>query len=321
MSSRDMVSIFGRPVPLKLSWETVGLPIAFLGLLVIFSIFSPQFLSVSNITNVLRQVAPLALLAFAQTIVIISAGIDLSQGSIVGLVSVVTAMVLLATNMWVGILAGLLAGLLIGLFNGVLTAKTKIPPFIVTLGMLSVARGAALTLTGGLPIFNLEADKFFFLGSGYIFHIPVPVYFAVIGFGLTYVILQLTPLGRYCYAIGGNEETVRLAGINVAKYKILIYTLSGLFSGIAGVLLTARVISGQPLLGTGYELQAVAAVVIGGTSLFGGVGRIGGTILGVLFVGILNNGLNLLGVSTFVQQIVIGFTIIVAVWLSGSKTN
>jgi ribose/xylose/arabinose/galactoside ABC-type transport system permease subunit len=208
------------------------------------------------------------------------------------------------------------AGLLVGLVNGLIIGYTAVTPFIVTLGMLSIVSGTALTLTNGDPIFELPDSWFFQLGIGFIGPVPMPVVVAAVVFALVWVLLNRTRYGTHVYAVGGNEQAAQLAGIPVARVKLSAYMLSGVSAAIGGIILTARVRSGQPLLGQGLELEAVAAVVIGGTSLFGGRGRLMGTIYGVLLVGMVRNGLDLLGVSTFIQRIVIGAATILAVLLT-----
>lgn len=297
-------------------WETIGLPIGLVALFIFFSLQAPNFAEATNFTNVARQVAVLALIATAQTAVILTAGIDLSVGSTVALASDLTAMGLRDGSPWTGIGMALGAGLLVGLVNGLIIGYTAVTPFIVTLGMLSIVSGTALTLTNGDPIFELAESWFFQLGIGFLGPIPIPVVIAAVVFALIWILLYRTKFGTYVYALGGNEQAAKLAGIPVARVKLSVYMLSGLCAAIGGVILTARVRSGQPLLGQGLELEAVAAVVIGGTSLFGGRGRLIGTIYGVLLVGMVRNGLDLLGVSTFIQRIVIGVATIAAVLLT-----
>jgi ribose transport system permease protein len=295
------------------NWETLGLPVmtAFVGF--VFWYLTPSFLTISNMANVARQVSILALVAWGQTMVILSAGIDLSVGSVVAMVSVFSAMGMQDYGEIGFVFYGVAAGTIAGFVNGFLIGKVRLAPFIATLGMLSVARGVALTATNGVPIFGLPDSGIYSIGRGFVGPIPAPVLFAVAGLLLTWILLYHTKFGTYVYAIGGNEESAKLAGINLARVRILIYTLTGFLAGVGGVVLTGRVKSGQPLLGDGLELESIAAVVIGGVSLFGGRGRLAGTIWGVVLIGILSNGLNLIGVSTFVQRIVIGAVIILAV--------
>lgn len=302
--------------PRELSWETMGLPAVVVLMILLFGTLAPNFWAVSNASNVARQVAVLGMIGAVQTVVIISGGIDLSVGSVLAVANVLMAMGLAQGSVALGVVLALGAGLGFGLLNGVLIGKTRLAPFIVTLGMLSIARGTALTITDGVPIFGLPESSFSWIGQGYLGPVPAPVIFAVITFAAIGVLLSRTSFGTTVYAIGGNEQAALLAGMRVARTKIAIYALSGLTAALGGVILTARVNSGQPLLGQGLELDSVATVVIGGTYLFGGRGRLVGTIFGVMFVGILQNGLNLLGISTFVQQVVIGASIIIAVLLT-----
>jgi ribose transport system permease protein len=298
------------------SWETLGLPAVVLLMTAAFSILAPNFLAVSNASNVARQVAVLGMIGAVQTVVIISGGIDLSVGSVLAVSNVLMAMGLAHGNVPLGLALALGAGLAFGLINGVLIGTTRLAPFIVTLGMLSIARGTALTITDGVPIFGLPPSGFSWIGQGHLGPVPAPVLFVIVTFVVIQVLLTRTRFGTAAYAIGGNEQAAVLAGIPVTRTKIMIYALSGLTAALGGIILTARVNSGQPLLGEGLELDSVATVVIGGTYLFGGRGRLLGTLFGVMFVGILQNGLNLLGISTFVQQIVIGVSIIAAVLLT-----
>ena len=237
----------------RVPWGRVGMPAVLVILCILFGTINPNFWSVMNLTNVSRQISILALISIGQTFAILSAGIDLSVGSLLALVSVVTAQQMLNFGLWGGIAAGILAGALAGLVNGILIAKAKLPAFIATLGMLIAARGIALTLSGGLPVVGLP-HAFLFLGAGKIGPIPVPAVIAAVAFVIAHVIMTRTRFGRYVYAMGSNEEAAMLSGINVVKYKILVYVLSGMFAGIAGVVLTSRVISGQPTLGEVQEL-------------------------------------------------------------------
>jgi len=290
------------------------MPAVILAMAVVFGSINPNFWSVTNMANVSRQMSILALLSLGQTLAILSGGIDLSVGSLLALVSVVCAQTMKEFGLVEGITAGILAGGLAGLVNGLIVARARVPAFIATLGMLVAARGAALTLSGGLPIAGLPRE-FLTLGAGYIGPFPIPTVIAVIAFVLAHVVLTRTRFGRYVYAMGSNEEAAVLSGINVANYKMLVYVASGLFAGLAGVILTARVISGQPTLGEVQELYSIAAVVIGGGRISGGVGGIGTTLMGVLVLGILGNGLNLVQVSSYIQNIVIGAIIVGAVWI------
>lgn len=282
-------------------------------LCIVLWILTPHFLTVANLLNITQQTSINAVIAVGMTFVIITAGIDLSVGSIMAFAGVVLASAIEAgVPLPLALLIGLAVGLACGLVNGVLITWGKLPPFISTLGMMSVARGAALLYTEGRPISGFSGD-FRFLASGEILGIPNPVIIMIIVYLVAHFVLTRTKLGRYTYAIGGNEEASILSGINVKYYKTIVYGLCGLLSGLAAIILTARLNSAQPIAGIMYELDAIAATVIGGTSLMGGEGRIGGTLIGALIMGVLRNGLNLLGVSSFIQQTVIGSVIIIAV--------
>ncbi|MBA2527546.1 MAG: ribose ABC transporter permease, partial [Pyrinomonadaceae bacterium] len=254
-----------------------------------------------------------AIIAVGMTFVIITAGIDLSVGSVLAFAGVVMASALhQGVPLPVALLVGLGIGLVCGLVNGLLITIGRLPPFIATLGMMSVARGTALMFTEGRPVSGFS-EGFRSLATGEVLRVPTPVIIMIVVYASAYFILGRTKLGRYTYAIGGNEEAALLSGINVKLYKTLVYGLAGMLSGLAAILLTARLNSAQPIAGMNYELDAIAATVIGGTSLLGGEGTVLGTLIGALIMAVLRNGLNLLGVSSFIQQIVIGSVIIVAV--------
>jgi len=284
-------------------------------LCVVMTILSPYFLTFNNLFNVGTQIAVIAILALGQTFVIVSGGIDLSVGSVLGLAGIVFGWATAVANLPLpaALVLGIGAGALAGLINGLLITLGNLPPFIATLAMLSAARGLALVISGGIPLNPIPAP-IRALGSGDLFgFLPLPVILMVIMWAITVGILRSTYVGRCMYAIGGNEEASRLSGINVSRQKLIVYTLSGLFAGIAGILLTARLASAQPQAGFTFELDAIAAVVIGGASLSGGVGTASGTLIGALILGVLRNGLNLLNVSAFWQQVVIGAVIALAV--------
>jgi len=290
-----------------------GTLIGLFGLMIIFWALSPYFFTVSNFLNIAQQTSLNAIIAVGMTFVIISAGIDLSVGSIMAFSGVVLGSALHAGIPFpIAILIGLGIGFFCGLINGLLISYGKLPPFIATLGMMSVARGAALLYTEGKPISSFD-ESFRFMATGEILYIPLPVLIMIAVYLIAHIVLNRTKLGRYSYAIGGNEEAAVLSGIDTKFYKTLIYGIGGMLSGFAAVLLTARLNSAQPIAGMMYELDAIAAVVIGGTSLMGGEGKISGTLIGALIMGVLRNGLNLLGVSSFIQQITIGSVIILAV--------
>ncbi|NMA62330.1 MAG: ribose ABC transporter permease [Firmicutes bacterium] len=292
-----------------------GMLIILLCIIIVISILSDRFLTLSNFLVITRQVTINGIVAAGMTVVILSGGIDLSVGAVIALSGALSAGLLASTNNWLlGILMGLFMGALFGAFNGVLVAHPKLPPFIVTLATMALARGLTLVYTGGRPIL-VNNEIYESIGGGYIRGVPVPVVIMAVIYVLMYIVLKNHRFGRLVYAIGGNEEACRLSGINVERVKIGIYTLSGLMAGLTGVVLTSRLISAQPTAGSGYELDAIAAVILGGTSLSGGQGHIGGTIIGAFIIGVLSNGLNLLNVSPFYQDVAKGLVILMAVLL------
>jgi ribose/xylose/arabinose/galactoside ABC-type transport system permease subunit len=293
-----------------------GIYIAFLLMCVILSFATEAFLTTNNILNVLRQISINGIIAIGMTFVIITGGIDLSVGSIVGLSAVVAASFAHpgAYPVIVPILVGLLVGLACGGVNGFLIARWRVAPFIVTLGMMTAARGMTMVYTNGRPVINLS-DGYNYVGGGYIAGIPLPVIILVLVALIGFFILNYTKFGRHVYAVGGNEHSANVSGVRIKPVKIAVYCIVGLAAGLAGIVLSSRVMAGSPVLGTGYELDAIAAVVIGGTSLFGGVGSIVGTLIGVLIIGTMNNGLDLLNVSSYYQQVAKGVIIVLAVLL------
>lgn len=284
-------------------------------LMILMSIASPFFLSTRNLLNIVRQISMIATISFGVTIVIITAGIDLSSGSVAALAGVVAASFGLGGHsLFVAVLVGLLAGAAAGMINGIVTSYGNIPPFIITLGMMLAARGAALMYTNGRPVTGLT-DQFRFIGGGYLFGIPVPIFIMLFAALVTHIIMTKTKFGRHVYAIGGNRQAAVVSGINVKRKLVWVYTYAGMLSGLAGIILAARLSAGQPTAAEGYELDAIAASVIGGTSFSGGVGTIPGVIIGALIIGVVNNGLVLLNVSPYVQMIVRGSIIVAAVLL------
>ncbi len=283
------------------------------GLILVLWGLTPHFLTVSNLLNIAEQATIIAIVAAGMTFVIITGGIDLAVGSVLAFSGVVMASALLrGLPLPLALLLGLGVGLTCGLINGLLITVGRLPPFIATLGMMSVARGAALMYTEGRPISGFT-ESFRSLATGEVLKIPTPVIIMIVVYLIAHFVLRRTKLGRYTYAIGGNEEAALLSGINVRLYKTMVYGIAGLLSGLAAILLTARLNSAQPIAGMSYELDAIAATVIGGTSLLGGEGTITGTLIGALIMAVLRNGLNLLSVSSFFQQVVIGSVIILAV--------
>jgi ribose/xylose/arabinose/galactoside ABC-type transport system permease subunit len=311
-------SLLGRIDP-----ATVGPGLALLAMIIVFSILSPHFLTRANVTNVLVQSAPLLILATGQTFALLMGGLDLSQGSIVSLVSVVTAGVMMRHSIALGAAAGFGVGFGVALVNGLLIGRARIQPFIVTLGTLYMAAGLAMVYSGGSSIFGLpkpDVDYFFWFGGGFVGPFPVPVLIAVLLIAIAHVVLTRTRFGRHVYALGGSEAVAVMSGIEVDKVKILIFVVSGGCAAIAGFLMSGRVISGQPLLGAGdILLQSIGAVIIGGTSVFGGQGGVLRTVLGVLVIAFMVNGLNLLAIETFAQQVIVGAIIIVSVWVNSLR--
>ena len=285
-------------------------------LCVVMSILSPYFLSVSNFFNILVATSVIGILAVGATYVISSAGLDLSLGSVMGFAGIVGALTMdtLGLPWFLGIVGCLLAGMFAGGINGWLVTRGKIPAFIVTLGMLGLARGAALVLSDGKPVYGLP-EWFVYLGQGRPFGIPMPAIIFLITALVAHYILAYTRFGKYTLIIGDNETAARAMGVNVERQRLRLYMLSGLMAGIAGLIFAARVNAGDPTAGLNYELTAITAAIIGGTNLFGGRGSILGTLIGALIMGVLQNGLNLLAVQAYYQQMAIGGVLIFAVWL------
>ncbi len=284
-------------------------------LCVIITFVSPAFMTLSNITNVFTQVSTNAIIAVGMTFVILTGGIDLSVGSTVAISGAFAASIIKSTNnVFLAIIVAGIVGIVIGLINGLLISKGKLQAFIATLATMTIFRGVTLVFTNGTPISKLS-ESFVNIGNGKLGFIPIPVVITVIVFIIAVYVLTQTRFGRYLYALGGNEDSAKLSGINTNKIKTLVYVISGFASSIAGVIIASRIGSASPNAGTGFELDAIAAVVIGGTSLAGGEGRITGTLIGALIIGVLNNGLNLMNVSPFYQSIVKGLVILIAVLL------
>ncbi|UCG25610.1 MAG: ribose ABC transporter permease [Chloroflexota bacterium] len=295
--------------------QRYGLILSFLLLCLVLALLSDRFLTVSNATNVLRQSTINGIIAVGMTFVILTAGIDLSVGSVLALSSVITASMLQSgLPIPIAILIGLSIGAACGLFNGVVITRAGVPPFVTTLGMMTIARGLALVFTEGKPITGLP-DAFRFIGTGSIGPIPTPIIIAAATFIVGYILLTRTSLGQFIYGIGNNPVAARYAGISVSLNITLVYMMSGLLSALAGLILIARLDSAQPTAGIAFEFDAIAAVVVGGTSFAGGQGGLGGTLIGVLIIAVLSNGLNLLNISSFYQPVVSGIVIALALLL------
>lgn len=306
--------------------------IALIVLCVVLSFLSDKFLTVNNVWNVMQQISVNICISVGMTLVVLTSGIDLSVGSVLALSGAITAGLLKngiewqGQNLYVGftvlgaILAGLLVGGLIGCFNGWTITRFKVPPFVATLAMLTMARGLTLLWTKGFPI-SVLGPGFDFIGTGWLLGIPVPVWISLVVILAALVLTKKMSIGRYIYAIGGNENAARLSGININKVKIIVYGLAGVLAAVGGLIVTARLDSAQPNAGISYELDAIAAVVIGGTSLAGGRGSIWGTVLGAVIIGVLNNGLVLLNVSPFWQEVVKGLVILLAVIIDRANSK
>lgn len=291
--------------------------IALLFLIVVVSFLNPNFFTVDNILNILRQTSVNAIIAVGMTLVILTAGIDLSVGSVLALCGAFAAsLIAMEVPVLIAVPTALLAGAALGAISGIIIAKGKVQAFIATLVTMTLLRGVTMVYTEGRPIstgFTDTADAFAWFGTGYALGIPVPVWIMVVVFAAAWYLLNHTCFGRYVYALGGNESATRLSGINVDRVKIGVYAICGLLAALAGIIITSRLSSAQPTAGMGYELDAIAAVVLGGTSLMGGKGRIMGTLIGALIIGFLNNALNLLDVSSYYQMIAKAVVILLAV--------
>ncbi|WP_070971783.1 ribose ABC transporter permease [Vibrio sonorensis] len=297
--------------------------IALLFLIVVVSFLNPNFFTVDNILNILRQTSVNAIIAVGMTLVILTAGIDLSVGSVLALCGAIAAsMIALEVPVLIAVPTALFAGAALGAISGIIIAKGKVQAFIATLVTMTLLRGVTMVYTDGRPIstgFTDTADAFAWFGTGYALGIPVPVWLMVMVFAAAWYLLNHTRFGRYIYALGGNESATKLSGIDVDKVKIGVYAICGLLAALAGLIVTSRLSSAQPTAGMGYELDAIAAVVLGGTSLMGGKGRIMGTLIGALIIGFLNNALNLLDVSSYYQMIAKATVILLAVMVDNKN--
>lgn len=301
----------------KQNW---GILLALFSMCLIFTIFGNNFLTQTNIVNLLRTCATNCYLAIGVQLAIILAGIDLTGGALAALSGVICVMTFENAGLpiWAGIAAGILIGIIVGLINGTVVTYTGIHPFVVTLAMQSICRGTAYLMANGSPVTTTNRS-FGSFGTGMLGPIPLPVVYMTIFLIFDFFLLNKTRTGRHIYAVGGNETAARFSGININKIKILVWTVSGAMAGFCGVVLAARMSSGQPATGEGYETDAIAAAVLGGTSFFGGTGTVGGLIIGVLIIGIISNGLNLMHVNSYWQYVLKGIIIIVAVYADRMK--
>jgi len=314
VQNKNKFSLGKFALDIRNSSSSFNILLILIAMCIVMSFASENFLTSSNLFSVARAFSYIAIVAIGECIVIITSGVDLSVGSVFGLCGVIATLAMTSWGMGIipGIIIGTIAGILFGLINGLLITKTKLPPFIATLGTLSVARGLCFVLTKGYPIINLPKD-FLYLGQGYIGPIPVPVVVMLLIAVLFSIFLNRTVTGRRIFALGGNEEATRICGVNIDRLKIIVYSISGALAGFAGIVTASRLGLGQPTSGVGYELDAVAAVIIGGASMSGGLGTMSGTVFGAAIMGVLRNALVLLNVSAYWQQVVIGLVIIVAV--------
>jgi len=303
------------------SFREAGILFVLIALCVILSIVAPRFLTLRNVTNVVRQFSVIAIMSVGMTYVIITAGIDLSVGSIIALSGCMTAWFLVeGYPIWLSVLIGLALGALTGIVNGLLIVKVRLAPFIATLGTMGIARGVVLALTMGYPIQPFP-EAFEVIGRGYLGPIPIPVVIMTVVVIAGHIFLGRTTIGRYIYYVGSNPTAARLSGLNVGRILILVYTVAGFLSGLAAVVLVSRLTSAQSNMGTGWELDAIAAVVIGGTSLAGGEGSVLGSLIGAALMGVIKNALILLGVNVYWQSVVIGTVIVLAVALDAWRQS
>jgi len=321
MNQNDTASRHNLKQTFKWIVGKYGIILILLGMCALLSILNPNFLRGKNLINIVRQVAVIGIIGMGVTFAIITAGTDLSSGSVVGLVGVLAALTIAkGLPLVVCIIISIAVGTLTGFINGVIIVKGKIAPFIATLGMMTAARGAAMLCSEGRPI-SINSRAFLNIGQGTILGVPVPVIIFLVMGVIAHIILRKLRFGRHVYAVGGNDQAAITCGINKDKVLVLVYTLAGFMTGIAGVILTARIGSGQPGSGLSYEFEAITGAIIGGTSFTGGVGRITGTMVGALVIGVLNNGMDLLGISPYWQQVVKGVIIVGAVVLDARRNR
>lgn len=317
------ISKFNNTTLMSMAKNSGGIFCVLILISVFLSFLSPVFLTKNNLISVLLQITNNMFLALGMTLIIILGGIDLSVGSIVAMTGTLTVGFIVTNGMpiWISVLLGLAMGTACGLFNGFIIAKFKVPAFIVTLAMMNMASGIAYLYSGGRST-RIMDTTFSKIGTGQLFGvIPYPVIYMILAIIIFIVLLNKTKLGTYIYAVGGNRESARLSGIPIKKVEITVYALSGLLAAFAGIVLCSRMFSGQPSAGSGYEMDAIAACVLGGISMSGGIGRISGTILGAITIGIISNGLNLLGVSSFWQLFIKGMIILIAILIDSQKTK
>lgn len=302
--------------------NTIGIYITFVILFIVFSALNPNFMNGQNLVNIIVQSSIIAIIGVGQTLIILTGGIDLSVGSIVAFTGIFTGLVLKANvSIPIAIFLGLLSGALIGLINGSIVSLGKVPSFVVTLGTMGIFRGAALLINSGQPVSSFS-DAFEKISETNFFHVvPIFAIYCIVIYAVIYIVLKRTRFGRHIYAVGGNRQAAWLSGVNVKRVELLIYVLCGLFAAIAGIMLMARMNYASPTAASDYNMDSIAAVIIGGTAMTGGKGSVLGTLVGALFLGMLQNGLTILNVSDYAQQIIIGVVIIAAVFLDRKKES
>lgn len=311
MKSEDTVAL-KKKISLGSLYDRFGILLILIIMCVVSAFLSPVFMTPNNLINIVRQVSVIVMIAFGETMLIISGQIDLSPGSVVAFVGVIAADVMAKTgNVLLAAVAGIIVGIATGAINGYMITKFKLPPFIMTLAMMMIARSAAFIYTDAVPIAGL--GDFAQIGQGNVGFVPIPVIIMLVLMFIAWFTLRHTRLGRYTYAIGGNEDAAKASGINVNLTKLKLYLMEGFMVGVAGIVLVSRVNSGQPSIGEGYEFDAITGAIVGGTSFTGGIGTIPGTLIGALIVGVLNNILNLMNVSSYYQDLCRGLIIAVAV--------
>ncbi|MCP1110798.1 ribose transport system permease protein [Lachnospiraceae bacterium PF1-21] len=321
--SSNKVNIKSNSRTVALVKSNMGILLVMLLIGVVLTFLTPNFLTSSNIISVLRQISNNIFLAIGMTLVIILGGIDLSVGSIVAMSGTLTVGFIVTNHIPIGlaIIIGLLLGTLVGLFNGVIISVFKVPAFIVTLATMNIAKGVAYIYSGGRST-RITSEVYSMLGTGYLFGIiPLPVVYMIALIIIFSIILNKTKFGTYVYAVGGNRESARLSGVPIKKVEMLVFTISGFLAAFAGIILSSRMYSGQPKAGDGYEMDAIAACVLGGISMSGGTGSLSGTVIGAIVIGIISNGLNLIGVSSFWQLLVKGLIILIAIIIDSQKAR
>ena len=319
LSTKSTGNSGNRFMELVLKYNTV---VVLLIIFLFFSFTSGSFLKPGNLINVIRQISINGIIAMGMTLIILTGGIDLSVGSVAALSSVIAATIANQANViwWVSIPVAIGIAIILGLISGAFISFFNLAPFIMTLAMMTISRGLAYTFSNGKPVSGVHRD-FLIIGKGDLFGIPIPALILVFVVVVTYILLRFMPLGRYIYAVGGNERAARVSGLNIKLIKVAVYGIAGFFTGIASVVVTSRLSAGLPQVAVGYEMDAIGAVVIGGTSLAGGKGGMLGTLVGVLIFGFINNGMDLLNVASYPQQIIKGIIIILAVLLDSARNK